>query len=238
MNIGILVSNGDLSHFRVETLKPILEDDSFNIKLAIVDDRERKSFKQKIIKNFKRGRGGYMLVMAFQKLLSRRTTDETTMGIENYCESNGIDLIKRQNIYEKESIDIIKGYKLDVLLLVGGYGIIKEPLLTLTPNGILSYHHGDMSKYRGMPPVFWELYNGEKEVGITLQKLSVGLDSGLPIEVRSVSVDSGDTLHSLEKKVYKESEDMMYKALYKISDGTYIPKTLERLGTVYTLPNL
>ena len=32
-----------------------------------------------------------------------------------------------------------------------------------------------------MPPAFWELYNGEKEMGLTVQKLSVNLDSGSPL---------------------------------------------------------
>ena len=36
-------------------------------------------------------------------------------------------------------------------VLLGGFGIVKEPLLSLASQGILSYHHGNMRKYRGQP---------------------------------------------------------------------------------------
>lgn len=39
---------------------------------------------------------------------------------------------------------------------------------------MLSYHHGDMRRYRGQPPGFWELYNGEREIGVTVQRLAAG----------------------------------------------------------------
>ncbi len=237
MNIGILVSHSGLSDFRVKTLQPILEDNNFNIKVAIVDTRRGKTFKEKIIKNFKRGRGGYMIVMAFQRLFSKSIEDSSVDTYE-YCQANNIETIETNDPYSKETLDAIKAYNLDTLLLVGGYGIVKEPLIALTPNGILSYHHGDMRKYRGMPPVFWELYNNEKEVGMTLQKLSVGLDCGTPIVEKSVKIDKKDSLKSLEKKVNEESIEMMYEALCKLLDSNYQPETIDKFGKVYTLPNL
>ena len=66
----------------------------------------------------------------------------------------------------------------DVLVLIAGFGIIGEPLLSLAPHGVLAYHHGDMRRYRGMPPAFWELFNDETEMGVTVQRLSPGLDDG------------------------------------------------------------
>jgi methionyl-tRNA formyltransferase len=73
-------------------------------------------------------------------------------------------------------IENIRKFKPDILLLIDGFGIIKEPLLKITPLGVLSYHHGNMQKYRGEPPAFLELYNNENEMGITVQILSSGLE--------------------------------------------------------------
>ena len=237
MNVGILVSSTNMSDFRARTLQPILEDNRFNIKVAIIDSRKPKSFKEKIIQNFKRGRGGYMLVMAFQKFFATPSSTHS-IAIQQYCDDNHIETIETNNPYLEETLNTIVSYNLDVLLLVGGYGIIKEPLITLTPQGILSYHHGDMRKYRGMPPAFWELYNNEKEAGITLQKLSVGLDCGLPIEEKKVIIEKQDTWHSLEKRMQEESTDMMYLALCKLLNKSYTPTPITSLGKVYTLPNL
>jgi len=237
MDIGILVSSGGISDFRVKTLQPIIEDNNFNIKVAIIDNRRGKTLKEKLIKNFKRGRGGYMIVMLFKRLFSK-DSDSSSVDIKSYCQQHNIEIIETTNPYDQETLDKIKKYNLDTLLLVGGYGIIKEPMINLVPNGILSYHHGNMRKYRGMPPVFWELYNNEKEVGITLQQLSAGLDCGLPIVEKSIKIDKKDTFHSLESRVMQESIDMMYLALCKLNSSDYKPKPIEKFGKVYTLPNL
>jgi len=88
-----------------------------------------------------------------------------------------------------------------------------------------------------MPPAFWELYNAEKEMGVTVQKLSEGLDSGLPIVENTVKILSNDNLKKLKIRAYKESEDMMYKALITLNEGKVKPKPLSNIGKIYTLPN-
>jgi methionyl-tRNA formyltransferase len=236
MDIGILVSSS-ISEFRDRTLQPIIEDDAFNIKVAIIDRHRGKTFKEKLIKNFKRGRGGYMIVMAFKKLFSKKS-NTPDRDIEVYCKQHNIEIIETTNPYSKETLDAIKQYKLDTLLLVGGYGIVKESMINLVPQGILSYHHGNMRKYRGMPPAFWELYNNEKEMGMTLQRLSTGLDCGEPIVEKQIPIEKGVSFPALEHRLLEESIDMMYQAVQKISDNHYQTQSIDKLGKVYTLPNL
>lgn len=105
---------------------------------------------------------------------------------------------------------------MDVLILIGGFGIIKEQLLTITPLGVLAYHHGNMRKYRGIPPAFWELYNNEMEMGVTIQVLAPGLDCGIPIEEKSIEIRPKDSYKSLKNRAFKESENLMYDALRKL----------------------
>jgi methionyl-tRNA formyltransferase len=216
-------------------LMPILKDKSFSIEFAVIDDSPEKSITQKIIKNLRKGRGGYILIMAFQSFLTRK---EATVNTEEFCKENGISVHKTKDIYSTESIDIIRKISPDILLLIGGYGILKEPLLSLTRMGVLSYHHGDMRKYRGQPPAFWELYSNEKEMGITVQILTSGLDCGIPVEEKTLEIKKDDTLKKLQNRATKESENMMYQALKKLSDPDFIPSKIETFGKVYTIPNL
>lgn len=234
MRIGILAA-GSLSEFRLKTLLPVLADNTFEIVVAIIDRRPEKSLKQKLIENIKRGRGGYIFVMAIERFFSKKNK---TIRIEDFCKENHIEIIETKRPYSKATIDEIKEYKLEVLLLVGGFGIVKEVLLHSTPKGVLSYHHGNMRKYRGMPPARWELYNNEKEMGVTVQILSSGLDCGIPIEEKTIEIRRNDTLVKLQNRAYEQSIDMLYKALKKISDRDFVPEKIETLGKVYTLPNL
>ena len=234
MKIGIL-TKPVISEINLKVINTILEDNDFQISLAVIDCRPRLSVKKKILKNIKRGRGGYILIMFFNKLFSKKEVRYNTIDI---CKSKGIEIIETGSPYSSETISGIREHKPDVLLLINGYGIIKNELLTITPLGVLSYHHGNMRKYRGMPPAFWELYNNEKEIGVTVQKLEAGLDSGVPIEEKTYQINKRDTLSSLNERIYKGSIDMMHKALIKLSDPEFKPCKIESFGKVYTLPNL
>ena len=151
---------------------------------------------------------------------------------------NNIDVIETNEPYSQTTIEKIKEYDLDLLILTGGFRIIKKKILDITPLGVLSYHHGDMRKYRGMPPALWELYNNEKEMGVTVQVLSPGLDSGIPVEEKKIAISKKDTLKILQKRASDESVDMLYKALVKLSKKDYEPEKIDKFGKVYTLPNL
>jgi folate-dependent phosphoribosylglycinamide formyltransferase PurN len=234
MNIGILTDES-LSDFRLQTLKPILEDRSFLIKLAIIDTRPKKSLKQKLLKNLKRGRGGYMLVMACNRLFTKK---EKTIPIRHFCQQQKIAYVETSTPYASDTLTLIRDYQLDVLLLLGGFGLVKAPLIQSTRLGILSYHHGDMRKYRGMPPALWELYNNEPEMGITVQLLAPGLDCGIPIEEKTVGIKGDDNLKKLRTRALAESNGMLHQALLKLARPTFRPTTIEHFGQVYTLPNL
>ena len=125
-----------------------------------------------------------------------------------------------------------------MLLLINGFGILKNKIINSTKFGIFSYHHGDMRKFRGMPPCFWELYYNEKDVGITVQQISTKLDAGCPIIERKVIIDKKDSYGSLLKKVTHTGIDMMYQSLLIINRKNYTFKPIDKLGKVYTLPNL
>lgn len=234
MRIGLLASTS-LTDFNLDTLKPVIENENIVIALVIIDNRPKLSLKQKIIKNFKRGRGGYMLIMAIQSYFKKKKTSFST---KDFCLKHGFSLMETTNLNAPATINKIKEYNLDMLVLTGGFGIIKEPVLNLTPKGVLSYHHGNMRSYRGMPPAFWELYHYEKEMGVTVQLLSAGLDCGIPIVEKTIVINKNDTLKTLRERAMKDSAEMLGSAIEKLSSDDFIPQKIDKFGKVYTLPNL
>ena len=233
IRIGLLTSTG-FSSFNTEALKPILKDENIRIEFVLIDNRPKKSLKQKWKKNLKRGRGGYMMVMAFKSFFAKKKTGCTVV---DFCSENNIPFLKTTKPYSTEIIEKINNLNLDLLILLGGYGVIKEPLLNTSRLGVLSYHHGDMRKYRGMPPALWEIYHNEKKMGVTVQLLSKGLDCGIPVEEKSIKIEKKDNVRTLRERAYFESHEMLYKAVTKLSDSEYVPRKISRFGEVYTLPN-
>jgi folate-dependent phosphoribosylglycinamide formyltransferase PurN len=202
---------------------------------CVIDARSPPSSFERLRTNLSRGRGGYLLIMALNRMRARRGTKTSS---EAFFRASGVPIITTKDPYSDETHRQVGALRPDVLLLLGGFGIIKPPLLNLAPEGVLSYHHGDMRRYRGQPPAFWELYEGDDRVGVTVQRLSVGLDRGEPIVERTFAVQDGDTLGSIRRRIFADSTDMMLEAVQRLEDPSFRAEKIECFGHVYTLPNL
>lgn len=65
----------------------------------------------------------------------------------------------------------------DLGVIAGTY-ILRESVFSLPRLGSINIHSGKAPQYRGAAPGFWELYNGETEVGITIHRVTAALDAG------------------------------------------------------------
>ncbi len=230
-----LMCGTSLDEFQQQVLAPILNDSRMEVVAALIDCRPKPSAKKRFLKNLKRGRGGYMLVMLVK---SRFAKQRPSVGTKEFLTAKGINCIETQAPYADGSAQSLSELHPEAIVMLGGFGIVKEPLLSLAPCGILSYHHGNMRKYRGQPVGFWELYNGEREMGVTVQRLAAGIDKGTPIVEKTIPIMKGDRQDTLCSRALSESTGMMHEALQKVSQPDYQPTTIEKYGPLYTLPNL
>lgn len=237
MRIGFLASQS-VSESKQRCLEDLFSDSDCEVVHVFVDDRPGLTFKKKLRKNFKRGRGGYMLIMAWQSFFGRKSNSQS-LRIEDYTQKYGLSLSRwKTPIYSEEHLEEMENLNLDILILLGGFGIVRKKIIDIPKLGVLSYHHGNMRTYRGMPPALWEVYNGEKEMGVTVQLLDPGLDSGLPISEVTVPIHPKDDVETAHARASKMGEPLLMEAIQKLKNPDYKPTPLENLGNVYTLPNL
>lgn len=99
---------------------------------------------------------------------------------------------------------------------------------------ILSYHHGDPSKFRGRPAGFYELLMGERSIGTVVQEISNKLDAGKVWAICHSKVYR----HSYKKTAinfYSNSKFLLRKALLNIENNT--PVNITSDGGNYKLPS-
>jgi len=80
--------------------------------------------------------------------------------------------------FSNEEIATIRGYELDFILRFGT-GVIRGDILNVPRYGVWSFYYGDEEKYRGDPPCFWEIYNGDVVTGASLRRLTDCPDAGI-----------------------------------------------------------
>ena len=238
MRIAVLAPRR-LNDYYVRVLAHLFADERTEVVGAVIDARPAKPMKEKLRRELKRGRGGYVAVMAAQALARRGGDHDDSVDTAAHLEAHGAPTLAVDDLYANETVDWLRGLRADALLRVG-FGIIREPILSLAPYGVLSYHHGDMRRYRGQPPAFWELYNGEREIGVTLQVLNAGLDAGQVVCERRFEVRPGERLPAVRKRIYGDTDAMARDACLRLADPAFSPETLpeSELGDLYTLPNL
>ena len=178
-----------------------------------------------------------MLVMAWQSFIKKGRPSKS-ITTQHFCELNDfVFSLWRTPIYSDHNMEFMASLDLDLLILLGGFGIVRNKIISKPKLGVLSYHHGDMRNYRGMPPALWEVYNGEFEMGVTVQLLDTGLDSGIPIREVTVPIYPKDTVEEAHARASAMSEPLLSAAVDALAQGHRF-EGLKSLGRVYTLPNL
>lgn len=115
-----------------------------------------------------------------------------------------------------------------------GMGLLRVPPQSQLAVPILSFHHGDPSKYRGRPAAFWEIYNQEARLGQVVQILSNKLDGGAVLAQGHTQVIQHSLRETLDR-CYSISPIVMAKALHAQKSGA-VP-SLGGNGMCYTLPS-
>ncbi len=231
----VIFLNSSMNVFCKSVIECIRSEKNLEIVGAVIDTKKELSITEKVRNNIKRGRGGYILIMAYHKFFESKEPHFDTKSLMTEWQ---VPVLEVENPYIQENLCKIKNFKADIGVLFSAFGIVKSPLIRLLEKGILSYHHGNMRFYRGQPPAFWELYYEEREIGVTVQRINRRLDCGEIILEKTFPIHPSDTLASLENKIFQGSQAMMKTALLKVCQPNFFGVNLETFGDVYTLPNL
>jgi methionyl-tRNA formyltransferase len=62
--------------------------------------------------------------------------------------------------------------------VIYGAPVLRQELFEIPRLGTLGIHHGRVPHYRGKKTTFWEIYNGERVAGVTIQRVNKGIDTG------------------------------------------------------------
>ena len=190
--------------------------------LAVLLDTGRDSFRRRarnLRRNIAREGIGYAVRRIFKSLraasdqfatravvsredvegLLRKAFPERCFTLEDVAGRYGFAVHRVGNLNGPESIAALRECKAD-LAVVLGTRILRSEVFSLPRLGSINLHKGKVPEYRGMPPGFWELYEGERTAGITVHFVSAKLDAGDVVETSAVAISPLETPESLSGK--------------------------------------
>jgi methionyl-tRNA formyltransferase len=103
--------------------------------------------------------------------------------------------------------------EVDLFIIVAYGKIIPENVLNLPKFGSINIHYSLLPKYRGASPVETAVLNGDKETGVTIQKMVYKLDAGDILAVEKTAIGPDETAPELRKRLIKLGGEMLVKFL-------------------------
>jgi methionyl-tRNA formyltransferase len=125
----------------------------------------------------------------------------------------------------------------DLIVSVACPYILKEKLLALPPLGCINVHHAPLPRYKGMMPTFWQMFHGEKEVGVTIHYMAARVDEGEALLQEQLPIQAGESLDSLIRRAKRHAAHCMRDVLPQIAAQTQKTLSLkDRPGSYFTFP--
>jgi methionyl-tRNA formyltransferase len=152
-----------------------------------------------------------------------RRTKEKYFSFPDSGKTLAVPEFKASDINVSEVAEFARSFNAD-MLTVQGTSILKEPLLSMFPSGILNIH-GGLPRYRGVWPMFWALYNEDFDyLKSSLHYINAGIDTGDVILEKKLDLEPDDDHHSLRAKYLVEGTALMIEAVRRLSKGEMIPR--------------
>jgi methionyl-tRNA formyltransferase len=158
-----------------------------------------------------------------------------TRSIDKAAEKLGIPLFRPATPGDPEFIKKLSSLKSDLFISAGYWGILPAKLLEIPNTASVNFHGSLLPRHCGKHPVFWTLWYGDRETGITLHHMDEGIDTGDIVYVKKVTVLPEDTVPTLYDRIMNASMPLVERLIQDATKGRLPGKPQSKKGYSYNL---
>ena len=128
----------------------------------------------------------------------RGSTRQTGVGMAAIAAAHSIPVIQPESVNTPEGVSLLAAFAPD-LLVVAAYGqILKPEVIAVPTRGAVNVHASLLPKYRGASPIAHAILNGETVTGVTIIRITTGLDAGDMLAQTEVPIPPRTTTGAME----------------------------------------
>ena len=140
--------------------------------------------------------------------------------VKELAVEHGLDIYQPVKVKEADFLQKLTELEPDVIAVAAFGQILPKALLEIPKYGCINVHASLLPKYRGAAPIQYSIIDGEKETGITIMYMDVGIDTGDIIMQEALTIAPDETGGSLFEKMSVLGGELLVKALVEIENGT------------------
>lgn len=137
------------------------------------------------------------------------------------AEQAGIPVRLTPDINGSDAIAWISELEPDIIFCFGWSRLIRHPLLSLAPMGVLGYHPAALPANRGRHPLIWALALGLKQTASSFFFMDEGADSGDLLSQVSLTIEDSDDAVSLYERIIEVATAQIRAFLPDLESGRF-----------------
>ncbi|CDT93254.1 methionyl-tRNA formyltransferase [Vibrio coralliirubri] len=143
----------------------------------------------------------------------------TASPVKNIALENNIPVYQPENFKSDEAKQELADLNADIMVVVA-YGLLLPQVVLDTPRlGCINVHGSILPRWRGAAPIQRSIWAGDKETGVTIMQMDIGLDTGDMLSIATLPIETTDTSASMYEKLAGLGPDALVECLADIASG-------------------
>ena len=146
----------------------------------------------------------------------------TASPVKNIAVEHDIPVFQPASLRNLEAQQQLATIDADIMVVVAYGLLLPQEALDTPPLGCINVHGSILPRWRGAAPIQRSIWAGDKETGVTIMQMDIGLDTGDMLHVTTLPITATDTSATMYDKLADLGPDALINCLTDIANGTAV----------------
>lgn len=144
-----------------------------------------------------------------------------------------IPILQPEKLREPQAMEQLQKWNPELIVVAAFGQILKRDVLEMPKYGCINVHASLLPRWRGAAPINAAILAGDEEIGVTIMKMDVGLDTGPMLSKKSIRLTPDLTTGSALQALSQLGADLLIETLPDYFAGKTIPQPQPDEGSTY-----
>lgn len=140
--------------------------------------------------------------------------------VKEYAMAQGLTVYQPQKVKTPEFVELLHELQPELIVVAAFGQFLSKEILELPKYGCINVHASLLPKYRGAAPIQYAIIKGEKESGVTIMQMDIGMDTGAMLDKVVVPIAENTTMGELHDALREQGAALLLEVIDKIAAGT------------------
>lgn len=153
--------------------------------------------------------------------------------VKEYALEQGLTVYQPQKVKTPEFVELLHELQPELIVVAAFGQFLSKEILELPKYGCINVHASLLPKYRGAAPIQYAIIKGEKESGVTIMQMDIGMDTGAMLDKVVVPIEENTTMGELHDALREQGATLLLQVIDKIAAGTAVAEPQDDAQATY-----